>query len=365
MINYKKIGATALAGSLVAMSAYAGEMAVSGSANLTMKTGKKSSLDQTTFGSDSDVGFTGTGELDNGWSFVMQVTTDDDLALSSSYTSLTMGSLGSFTIGKSSGGAGSKYDEEVPQAYEQASDANASTTASSNKIGDQMDNSGLLYTSPAFDFGGVSLTIDAEYNPQAANTHAGDGGQVDYSLTTGKGYGLGVTAAFESGSIGVYGNEIEARPGKATVGGQKGRDAFEGVVYAKYAFGPVAVGVSRSYLDSANNSAGSVATDGYTFRTSPGIFENDQMSVAFNVNDSLSISATKSKDNYSGADVETALVATANTLVSVDQVTTALQAAYSMGAMSVKAYNMKVTHPGHDSNAEELSVTEIALGLAF
>ena len=39
MNNLKKLGLSALAGSLVAVSAQAGEMAVSGSANVTYKTG--------------------------------------------------------------------------------------------------------------------------------------------------------------------------------------------------------------------------------------------------------------------------------------------------------------------------------------
>ena len=38
MNNFKKIGLTALAGSLVATSVYAGEMSVAGSASFTMKT---------------------------------------------------------------------------------------------------------------------------------------------------------------------------------------------------------------------------------------------------------------------------------------------------------------------------------------
>ena len=39
MTNLKKVGLTALAGSLVAVSAHAGEMSVSGAANVTYKTG--------------------------------------------------------------------------------------------------------------------------------------------------------------------------------------------------------------------------------------------------------------------------------------------------------------------------------------
>jgi outer membrane protein OmpU len=362
MINFKKVGATALAGSLVAMSAYAGEMAVSGGANVTYKTGKSSVDDASSFGNDSDVGFTGTGELDNGWTFVMQATSTDDLGLSSSYTSLTMGSLGTFTIGQSSGGAGGKYDEEVPQAYEQASDAAAGTSASSNKIGDQMDNGGLLYSSPSFDMGGASISFDAEFVPTANNDGSGDGGQAVASNTVGSGYGLGLTAKYEGATFGIYGAEIEGLDG----GGSKSsnhRDSFEGVVYAKYAMGPVAFGVSRSHIDSGATAAGSGKTEGYTIRTSPGIFENDQMSVAFNVNDDFSVSFTRSKDNYSGASTFTPAAAAVD--VSVDQTTTAVQAAYSMGAMSIKAYNMKVKNVGYDSNALDLSVTEVALGLAF
>ena len=362
MINLKKIGATALAGSLVAVSAYAGEMAVSGGANVTYKTGKSSTDDAASFGNDSDVGFTGTGELDNGWTFVMQATTTDDLGLSSSYTTLTMGDLGSFTIGQSSGGAGGKYDEEVPQAYEQASDAASGTSASSNKIGDQMDNGGLLYSSPSFDLGGISVSFDAEFVPTANNDGSGDGGQAAASNTVGTGYGLGTTIKYEGATFGIYGAEIEG----LDAGGSNSsnhRDSFEGVVYAKYAMGPVAFGVSRSHIDSGATAAGSAKTEGYTIRTSPGIFENDQMSVAFNVNDDFSVSFTRSKDNYSGASTFTPAAAAVD--VSVDQTTTAVQAAYSMGAMSIKAYNMKVKNVGYDSNAGDLSVTEVALGLAF
>ena len=363
MINFKKVGATALAGSLVAVSAYAGEMAVTGSANLTYKTGKQSVADQAGLGNDSDVAFTGTGELDNGWTFVMNALTTDDLGLSSSYTSVTMGSLGTFTIGQSSGGAGGKYDEEVPQAYEQASDAHHAGSASSNKIGDQMDNGGLHYASPSFDMMGASVSIDAEYNPQASNDGSNDGGQPTYSATTGKGQSLGLTAKYEGVTFGIYGNEIDARGAAANAGVSAPHDSFEGSVYLKYATGPVAFGVSRSHIDSGKSASGVATTSGHTLRTSGGIFTNDQMSIAYNVNDDLSVSYTTSKDNYSGHGISV-LSATDNT-TSVDTKTRSIQAAYSMGAMSIKAYNMTVKNPGYDSDAAELSVTEIALGLAF
>jgi hypothetical protein len=33
--------------------------------------------------------------------------------------------------------------------------------------------------------------------------------------------------------------------------------------------------------------------------------------------------------------------------------------------MSVKAYRTDITNPGHDEDAKDLEVTEIAIGLAF
>ena len=86
------------------------------------------------------------------------------------------------------------------------------------------------------------------------------------------------------------------------------------------------------------------------------------MSIAFNVNDNMSISYTTSDETYDNQD--DALTAT----TSDDDVTEtidALQVAYSMGGMSIKAYNMEVTNPGQDDDAADQSVTEIALGFAF
>ena len=371
MINLKKIGATALAGSLVAMSAYAGEMAVTGSAAVTYKTGKKGVDDQGSFGNNSALSFNGTGELDNGWNFVMSVNSTDGFgamsssssedAITSSYTSLTMGSMGTLTTGYGIGGAGSKYDEEVPQAYEQVSDGNA--FASSNKIGDQMDNGGIMYNSPSFDIYGASVSFDAEYNPQADDSvPATDGGQVTYSSTDGEGYGLGITAKYDGATFGVYGNEVESRVAATTL--LQPRDTFEGVVFAKYAMGPLAFGVSRSHIDSATSTGGADINTDKALRTAGGIFTNDQMSVAFNVNDDLSVSYTRSVDTYSGA-TNVVLTSGVGTSAEIDMTVNAFQAAYSMGAMSVKAYNMQVRNPGYNENGADRSITEVAIGLAF
>ena len=92
MNNFKKIGLTALAGSLVSLgSATAGEFAVSGGVNATLKFGSAMSTTNTTtrsIGTDRDVNFSGSGELDNGTTFSMTATTNDSYGISSSTTTM-------------------------------------------------------------------------------------------------------------------------------------------------------------------------------------------------------------------------------------------------------------------------------------
>ena len=361
MTNLKKLGLSALAGSLVAVSAQAGEMAVTGSANVTIVHGETYNSNKS-IGSDKDVSFTGTGELDNGYTFKVSTTLTDAYDVSSSFTSLTLGSLGTFSTGAGYGAAGGKYDEEVPQAYEQTSDAQAN---SANAIGDQMDSGGLLYTSPALDIGGVSLTIDAEWSPQATDSSNADGGMATYSETFRTGYGLGATASYEGLTVGAYGTERENVTGQAATAEDLVRDGFEGAWCAKYSFGPVSIGYSETYLDNGTDTGGETAAEAATVakvvRTADGIFTSESMSVAYNVNENLSLSYTTTDDTYDAQ----ANVAGADGVADATQSTDALQIAYSMGAMSVKAYKMETKNPGYDTDADKLSVTEIALGLAF
>ena len=364
MTNLKKLGLSALAGSLVAVSAQAGEIAVTGSANVTYVTGEKVNGGKT-IGTDRDVAFTGTGEMDNGWTFKVSTLLDDSYEVSSSFTSLTMGSLGTVSFGTDTGGASYKYDEEVPQAYEQISDAQQT---SANIVGNQMDSNSIVYNSPSFDFMGASISVDGEFSPNANGVGAGDGGATSKVTATdadgnlgnyGKGYGLGATIKYAGLTAGAYGNERENRD--PTLGVSKVRDSFEGVWYAKYAVGPIAFGYSESYLDSGLNGTGELATAAKTVRVATGIFAGEQFSVAFNVNENLSILYTDSSDEYD--DQSNVKGGTETADVSMD--TKAIQIAYSMGAMSVKAYNMDTKNPGYDNDATDTSITEIALGLAF
>ena len=363
MNNFKKIGLTALAGSLVTLgSAQSGEMSVSGGINTVLKFGKGGGNTSRSIGSDKDVSFTGGGELDNGTTFSMTATTNDAHALSASTTTITTPSLGSFSLGSSTGSASYMYDEEVPTAYEQVSDGK---DTASNKVGDFMDNNYIMYTSPTLDLMGASITAHLGYSPQASDTAVGDGGSVTYSASVGAGHEAGITIAYEGLQVGVYGAERDRTvPKVAAATGNYESDEFNGAWYAKYSMGPVSIGYSEFYLDAGVTSAISTTstTTAKTRREVGGIYTGDQMSIAFNVNDNMSISYTTSDETYDTQDDHKSGVTTDD---DVTETIDAIQVAYSMGGMSIKAYNMEVTNPSQDDDAADQSVTEIALGFAF
>ena len=354
MNNLKKLGVTALAGSLAAVSAQAGEMSMNGSANMTYYTTSKS--EGKGIGTDKGLTVSGSGELDNGWTFSIYTYISDAIGISSHATSLTMGSMGTITAGQGFGGNSGAYDEEVPQAYEQTSDRQQNAA---NQVGNWMDNGGLTWKPSSFDIDGLgSVQAHVGFSPDADDAATNNGSVGTKSGTWGAGYDLGVTISTDMGlTLGAYGatreNESPASDGH--------RDEFNGSWYAKYTMGSVSVGYSEAYYDSGIDGTTTAATTAKAIGTSDGIFENSQMSIAFNVNDNLSISYTESTDTYDAS----SHVSSGTEIVDVDQETEALQAAYSMGGMTIKAFQMEATNPGWDSDATKNTFSEISIGLSF
>jgi len=352
MNKLTKLGLTALAGSLVAVSAQAGAMNVNGSANMTYKT--DSGSEGKGLGTDKGLTISGSGELDNGWTFAISTYMSESYTMSTHSTSLTMGSLGTVTMGHGNAANAGSFDEEVPQAYEQVSDI--SNKGSSNSVGTYMGSGGLTWSPPSFDLGGISAALKLGYHPNGDGAGSSDGGNPTKTGTWGQGYDAGLTLSSDMGvTVGAYVSERENEMPSAA-GADKVRDEFNGVYYVKYSTGPVSVGYSQSYLDSGvTGSAEAVATP-KVIRTAAGIFEETQMSISFNVNDNVSISYTDSEDNYNGQ---------GQSIGDVSQDTSLIQIAYSMGGMSIKAFQGEIDNPGYDSDAAKRSLTEISLGLAF
>jgi len=361
-MNIKKIGLTALATSLVASSAYAAEVSVSGSAGYTFKTQSGNTEGAgdhgKAFGLDNSLTFSASGEMDNGWSVSAMTATSDIFGLTSNAVTLTMGDLGSVFMGSGYGGIAGGWDGEMPVAYEEVDDG-GTTSLSNNLIGSTLDNGSIAYVPPAMSAGGASVQVKLQYAPRAEDAHSTGGTQSGVSAW-GSSTSAGVTISHDSGlTLGVYGAEAN----RETAG--TSRDLFEGSWYAKYAMGPVSVGYQTSYSDrgvaSASISAGAPATVG----TASGIFETEQYSIAFNVNDDLSVSYAKADDTYDAQAGASAGSSTSDNVADVTMSMKSIQMAYSMGSMSIKAYRQKTDNANYDTSGGSQTSSEIALGLAF
>jgi len=357
MNNLKKLGLTALAGSLVAVSAQAGELSVSGSAAIAYK--QASNAWGSGIGSNKAWGLSGSGELDNGWSVALATNLTDANALSSSTTALTMGSLGTITIGQGHGGNSGGYDEEVPQAYEQVSDAGTATAA--NSFGDFLGNGAIGWALPSIDTGAGSLSVTLGFSPDADNVAVSDGGTGGHGSTYGNGYDAGVKLVTDMGLT--LGASVAERENISHVpsGSNAVRDEFNGTWFATFSTGPVSIGYQRTYLDAGLDVAAEATTAAKVIRTAGGNFEDTQMSILFNVNDNLSVSWTDATSTYDAQ----SNVKGGTEIGDVDTDLDAVQVAYSMGGMSINAYMMSASNPGWDSDAKDVDTTEVSIGLAF
>ena len=122
MKNITKLGLTALAGSLVASSAFAGEMSVSGSAKITHASADEKETQGNSFSNSKGISFSGSGELDNGYT-VSTTYAMTNAAFSYSVVTIDMGDMGTVGLYNNSGGAGlTKYYDTMPTAGEQVWD---------------------------------------------------------------------------------------------------------------------------------------------------------------------------------------------------------------------------------------------------
>ena len=161
MTNLKKIGLTALAGSLVATSAFAGSLSVSGGAKMSHTT--KGGNEDTTpmgspFGLQRSIGFTGSGELDNGHTVSLAHYSAAGGGHSSSSLTYDMGDAGSITYQDTSAALGiAKIDDMMPTADEEIwNGVGGSPVGRTNGPG-----TGFNYTNTSMD----GVRIDVGYSP--------------------------------------------------------------------------------------------------------------------------------------------------------------------------------------------------------
>ena len=123
--------------------------------------------------------------------------------------------------------------------------------------------------------------------------------------------------------------------------------------------GDVTLGTAAINSSVSLPAAATTANTAKTVAAAGGFFESELMSVAFNVNENLSISYGELTETYNAQDNATAAIA------NVDMESDSIQFAYTMGSMSIKGYQTSTDNPGWDANADSDEVTELAVNFAF
>ena len=336
MKNWKKAGVTALAGSLVALSAQAGEMSVSGGATLTYSanTGAQDGARTATlanglgsegsrWGMNRTISASGSGEMDNGWT----VTVSQSLAnggLTANSITLDMGDAGSLNYETSTGARGiGKIADMMPTADEDAGnglDADGTATASgvSGKVSGGIK--GFHY-SKAMDM----VEIGVGYAPKGG-ANVGAGG------TGGTGAGMSTTSAFIKIDP-VDGLEIGAGWGESANAASIGQANDHSTYYATYVYGSLTIGAQTSEID---------------YYSSANDDESTAYGILYAVNDEVSISYQDRNNDNKG--------------LTPDEEISGWSASYTVGSMTFKAHANKGDNM---DNTATKSVEHSEIGVTF
>ena len=298
MNNLKKIGLSALAGSLVAFSANAVEMSVSGTAEATYTTsGGTTDVSGNPYGANTSVKFSGSGDVGFGDMTIVRTLNDGIATALSAYMTLNMGSMGTLSLDSIGGdleGLG-PHDDNLPTAYEEVW-----TGVSSSGVTGAASNDTIGYRNT---FAGLTVSL-AHSGGGTAGT--GDGGSEGAGVTSKvTDYHLKYAMPFVEG--------LTLQYGKSTTDFSEAgaKDDVDQVGHILYSTGPVSVGYRYATFEDGTDDANGNEMEAYA--------------IAFNVNDEFSLSfATQDKlfDDPSGTDVT--------------ETSDAINASYTMGAMTIR-----------------------------
>ena len=124
-------------------------------------------------------------------------------------------------------------------------------------------------------------------------------------------------------------------------------DAESGAYYATYAIGNVSLGYSKAYNQLAVADSANTGTDYY---------EQTNQSIAYSINDDISISYEVEKSERVGVDTATA---------TVEQKSTGVQLAYNLGGMTLAIARNTHDNPSYSTSAADLEQTLFAVTMAF
>ena len=312
MNKFTKIGVSALAGSLMAVSANAVEMSVSGGASITFGDGGDDVTNNAWSMGDS-IDFNASGETDGGLAISLYFELDND-NLDDTSVSVSTDSMGTITFhgfdGSSALGA---VDDVMPTAYEEPWFG----VTSPSKIDGSAANGLFQYTSPSV--GGATFT--ATYNQ--ADTASIVESQTSYAIAYSPEMVDGLTVG--------YAVQDDTATGVATSA------VDENTMYVKYVFGSITAGYQVSDADNATDSEN---------------MESTGMAISYAISDEMSIS-------YGTHEVETP-----NDSADDDQKASLLSASYTSGGMSISASAGSVDNVANSATADK-DTYEISMSFAF
>ena len=330
-MNIKKVGLTALAGSLVATSAFAGELSLSGGAKLSYVT-KSGTLETTNvvasgYAMDQEISASGSAELDNGFTISLShgLSGSGAEGSDSSVLTLDMGDMGTLGYNDTDGHYGlAGLEDKMPKAYEEANDG-LGTTATAATMAKMASGAGFGYSTSV---GGAAISIGYS-DGLGATTNRSDGGQDTTVASTDSSSSVAVTYAVEDLGLTVFG-------GVGSEGQADGKELDHNTIGATYAFGPATVGYQVNEED--DSAAG--GTD----------YETTIYGVSFMVNENFSISYGEHNTDKSGS--------------TVDQEAESVQASYSMGGMTINLKDSEMSGVAHTATNDH-ETTEVILIFAF
>ena len=306
MDKLKKVGLTALGTALVASSASAGSLSVSGTAQLTF-TGQEHADVGNTWTSSNSIQFSGSGELDNGMtiSYTQNYngTSTDNYAIG-----IGMGDMGTLTFGHGlAGGPVSAWDDKLPTANEESYHG---VTGATQPDGGYSSDESFKYTVDLME----GLQFHGGYQPAAA-------GQTGSALE----YGLAYTG-IEGLNIGIATGENDATANTVE----------DTVLYATYSMDAFTVGVQ-------DNSTDTEAANGDSDFRGYG--------VSYAVTEDISVSYAMTSVEYENTSLE-------------DQDATGISFSYTSGGMTVSASFNEVDNVA-GTGTNDRSAYEINFGFAF
>ena len=302
-MNIKKIGLTALAASLVSVSAHAGEMSVAGGASITIKNNSGTDGGKNiTMG--NQLTFSGGGELDNGLNVALSFVLDhaDNVASGFDSHSITVSSdaLGSITVaGDGTGNAQSALDTTAAGDIWNNGFTHGAAVAYVGMGGsDAANNKSVNYTLPTLM---DDLSVAVSYSGQTTATNS--------------------TTAFGVTYTGVEGLSVSYGAGEA--GSTTANTAADvTTMKASYAIGSFTAAVSNTESD----------------KDSTGIDEEmDSWKLSYTVSDDLSVSYGEETHETSGE--------------SVDEEFDAISVSYTTGGMTITAAQYNATGLGNTAGA--------------